>query len=330
MRARWGCGFSLEPGDGGYRPVSGSPLRLVVVDLSRAGALERDELMQWFAGEVGVSDLLTRIERNGLRARASSASAASYSLQSRFARPHPALPGDPRSVAMRFTFHRPGDATPLCAPTVRDVEVAVGGAFSARVPLDAAGAVCPGDMLDGRDVQVDVDVGALSVVRNAEVNPVPYAHFATSAGTATRAIQGPEVLSTTLAMNYRTPESADGSRFTVPGLSLRLRQAGTYLLILNASFYSSGNGDQGDTNMISLFAADRTIARQALAGRGSEPSLTQRSGSVTLTTLYTAVANTDVTAIIDFGRASGTIELAGGPSNTLTTRILAIPVRVEP
>ena len=42
------------------------------------------------------------------------------------------LPGDPRSVAMRFTFHRPGDATPLCAPTVRDVEVAVGGAFSAR------------------------------------------------------------------------------------------------------------------------------------------------------------------------------------------------------
>ena len=53
-------GFSLEPGDGGYRPVSGSPLRLVVVDLSRAGALERDELMQWFAGVVESLSLDTR------------------------------------------------------------------------------------------------------------------------------------------------------------------------------------------------------------------------------------------------------------------------------
>ncbi len=35
-------GFTLEAGDGGYRPVRGSPLRLVVVDLRRAGALERD------------------------------------------------------------------------------------------------------------------------------------------------------------------------------------------------------------------------------------------------------------------------------------------------
>jgi hypothetical protein len=53
-------GFSLEPGDGGYRPVRGSPLRLVVVDLSRAGAEERDELMQWFAGVVESLSLDTR------------------------------------------------------------------------------------------------------------------------------------------------------------------------------------------------------------------------------------------------------------------------------
>ncbi len=53
-------GFTLEAGDGGYRPVRGSPLRLVVVDLRRAGALERDALMQWFAGVVESLDLDTR------------------------------------------------------------------------------------------------------------------------------------------------------------------------------------------------------------------------------------------------------------------------------
>ncbi len=94
------------------------------------------------------------------------------------------LPGDPREVAMRFAFHRVGGVA-LCAPVVDPVQVAPGGAFSAQVPLDAAGFVCPADLLDGRDVEVDVDIGALSLVRNAKINPVPYAHFATTAGGAT-------------------------------------------------------------------------------------------------------------------------------------------------
>lgn len=53
-------GFRLEAGDGGYRPVTGSPLRLVVVELARAGAQERDALMQWFAGVVESLDLDAR------------------------------------------------------------------------------------------------------------------------------------------------------------------------------------------------------------------------------------------------------------------------------
>ena len=53
-------GFTLEAEGGGYRPVRGSPLRLVVVDLRRAGAQERDELMQWFGGVVKSLDLDTR------------------------------------------------------------------------------------------------------------------------------------------------------------------------------------------------------------------------------------------------------------------------------
>ena len=45
-------GWTLTPGEAGYRPVLNSPLRLVVVDLSVAGVAERDELMRWFAGVV--------------------------------------------------------------------------------------------------------------------------------------------------------------------------------------------------------------------------------------------------------------------------------------
>jgi hypothetical protein len=59
LGGRWSAP-RLDPGDGGYRPVSGSALRLVVVDLSRAGAQERDELMQWFAGVVESLSLDTR------------------------------------------------------------------------------------------------------------------------------------------------------------------------------------------------------------------------------------------------------------------------------
>lgn len=70
----------------------------------------------------------------------------------------------------------------LCSPEVRDVPIAPGGAFVASVPLDATATLCPGDMFDGRDVEVDVAVGGMTIVTNASVNPVPYAHFASVAG----------------------------------------------------------------------------------------------------------------------------------------------------
>lgn len=100
------------------------------------------------------------------------------------------LPGDPRTANMRFSFHRPsagsdaGTPPTLCAPTVRDVSISPSGAFSAQIPLDDPSSTCPSDMFDGRDIQVDVDVGAETLVRNASINPVPYAHFASVAGRA--------------------------------------------------------------------------------------------------------------------------------------------------
>jgi len=53
-------GWTLTPGEAGYRPVLNSPLRLVVVDLAVAGAAERDELMRWCAGVVESLDLESR------------------------------------------------------------------------------------------------------------------------------------------------------------------------------------------------------------------------------------------------------------------------------
>lgn len=104
------------------------------------------------------------------------------------------LPGDPRTANMRFSFHRVGTGADagvpptLCAPTVRDVSISSTGAFSAQIPLDDSGSPCPSDLFDGRDVQIDIDVGAETVVRNATVNPVPYAHFASVAGQASGAV----------------------------------------------------------------------------------------------------------------------------------------------
>lgn len=96
------------------------------------------------------------------------------------------LPGDPRSTTMRFTFHRTmrEGGLMLCSPEVRDVPIAPGGAFAVQVPLDAMATPCPGDIFDGRDVEVDIAVGGTAVVTNAAINPVPYAHYASVAGVA--------------------------------------------------------------------------------------------------------------------------------------------------
>jgi len=84
------------------------------------------------------------------------------------------------TVAMTFTFHRAAGAV-MCVSRVESVGVGAGGAFSTPVPIDAPG--CPATLFDGSDVQVDVAVGSEVVARNAAINPVPYAHYASQYGT---------------------------------------------------------------------------------------------------------------------------------------------------
>ncbi len=91
------------------------------------------------------------------------------------------------SGTQRATFHfrRAGMTADLCAPEV-NVAIADNGAFSVPVPLDDATPPCPATTFNGSDVVVDVDLpGAPRVVRDANVNPVPYAIYAGTAAGAT-------------------------------------------------------------------------------------------------------------------------------------------------
>ncbi|MFO0608302.1 MAG: SUMF1/EgtB/PvdO family nonheme iron enzyme [Polyangiales bacterium] len=84
-----------------------------------------------------------------------------------------------------FHFRRAGMTTDLCRPQV-DVAIADNGAFAVQVPLDDATSPCPATTFNGSDVVVDVDLpGVAGVVRDANVNPVPYAIYAGTAAGAT-------------------------------------------------------------------------------------------------------------------------------------------------
>lgn len=105
------------------------------------------------------------------------------------------------ALTAEFRFHRPG-AMPRCAPQVmitnRDPAT---GDFSVEVPLDQSGRVCPDDLFDGSDVQVDVVVNGEAVATNAAINPVPYAIHADLAVNAVNA---------TNASQYGTPDCPIG------------------------------------------------------------------------------------------------------------------------
>lgn len=95
------------------------------------------------------------------------------------------------SGAQRATFHlhRRGASADACAPQV-DMIIREGGVFSVEVPLDDATSRCPEGLFDGSDVLVDVDLpGATGVVRNASVNPVPYAIYSSTASSAAGALE---------------------------------------------------------------------------------------------------------------------------------------------
>ena len=88
-------------------------------------------------------------------------------------------------ATMRFAFHRRNVTTPLCAPAV-DVMVNADRTFVAQVPLDSdAGteALCPSNLFDGSDTEVDVSVNGMVVAPSVAINPVPYAHYASQYGT---------------------------------------------------------------------------------------------------------------------------------------------------
>lgn len=234
------------------------------------------------------------------------------------------VPGDPREVAMRFSFHRVGGAA-LCAPVVDPVQVAPGGAFSAQVPLDAAGAVCPADLLDGRDVEVDVDVGALPLVRNAKINPVPYAHFSTSAGTAERLSRGPRFVQSRLpaTFSFLAPAGVGGDPI-VPDLMITIPTTGTYLLVFSARCFAIGVGTsttRDDQNAVDLFVAGRRIARQAIPGHLGEENQ-QRANGVTIVVPYSASAG-DVVRV-GLHVLTGRAEVSAQEDDN--ARLIAIPM----
>jgi len=106
------------------------------------------------------------------------------------------------ALMAEFRFHRPG-AMPRCAPQVMitNREPAT-GEFSVEVPLDQSGRVCPDDLFDGSDVQVDVVVNGEAVATNAAINPVPYAIHAD------------------LASQYGTPDCPVGYQRFVDGATV--------------------------------------------------------------------------------------------------------------
>ena len=108
------------------------------------------------------------------------------------------LTGVSGPTAVTFEFRRPGATTAECAPVVT-ITPEAGGAFSAEVPLDMPELTmrCPDALFDGRDVVVRATVGGRTVAE-AAVNPVPYAHFATNAGSAA------------VAQQYATPDCPVG------------------------------------------------------------------------------------------------------------------------
>ncbi len=94
------------------------------------------------------------------------------------------MPGS--TVPMSFTFHERAGAMSPMAPCTRTVSanIASDGTFAVEVPTEDSSGTCPGNLFDGRDVQVDVTVGSESVVMNQPVNPVPYAIHADVAAVA--------------------------------------------------------------------------------------------------------------------------------------------------
>ncbi len=252
------------------------------------------------------------------------------------------LTGVSGATPATFEFRRAGSPALLCAPQVT-ITPGAGGAFSVPVPLDqpelSATARCPDDLLDGRDVQVRVLVGGNEVATWAPINPVPYAHFATSAGraniansatSADRLAVGPRFIWDRLDTPFQwlRPDGGADVDIPVPGLSLRLPTAGAYLLIFNARFFGTAYGDAGrdDLNTVALVVRGRSIARQSLPGYLGEVGR-QRTASVTIVAPYVAAAAGDeVTVLVLAAPGVRSLEFAASPTGDDGARLIAIPM----
>jgi formylglycine-generating enzyme required for sulfatase activity len=93
------------------------------------------------------------------------------------------VPASPMPT-LRFTFHKAGETAP-CPPIDAVMVTYNGTTFSAQVPYDA----CGRGYFNGANITVDVAVNGTSVITGQAVNPVPYAQFASIAGTANVATQ---------------------------------------------------------------------------------------------------------------------------------------------
>lgn len=88
------------------------------------------------------------------------------------------LPTTARTTTLTFMFAKSG--VPLCTVSVPGVVIAVGGAFTANVPI----ASCGSGYFDGSDVTYEVaqDGEVLTPDGGVRITPVPYARFADQVG----------------------------------------------------------------------------------------------------------------------------------------------------
>lgn len=237
-------------------------------------------------------------------------------------------PGARPVVTFEFLRSEDGGAPSVACRSSVAVAVGADGTFSEAIPLHAGAPACPDTLFDGRDVLVRALIGGTEVAAPAPINPVPYAHFATQAGTSERLAHGPRFVWDQLDAQFILPPSDAGiaAEAIVPGLSVTLPSAGTYLVIFNGRFFGHGTGttsSREDLNVVRLMVGDQIIASQSLPGYLGDRSV-QRAASVTLVTPYRGVAG-DVLRL-HMVTNGGSVGLNVGTFENDNARLIAIPM----
>jgi hypothetical protein len=138
--------FTLAPVSPGYHVVRGAALRVVVVELGAAGAAERDELMQWFAGLRARCSLATRrwIGQHTIGKGAMNATPALEGWEDWLAQYLQTLTPEERVVGLA-----PEEIAALLAPRERLAGLAPQDRVAGLAPQDRVAGLAPQDRVAG-------------------------------------------------------------------------------------------------------------------------------------------------------------------------------------